>query len=67
MVINFGFMKKKQKAKRGRKPVDDKKEHVPLYVPKSEIEALNGIDGVRSAAYTGIKLKIDETNSNTTN
>lgn len=67
MIHIFGFMKNKTKVKRGRKPVNDKKEHVPLYVPKSEIETLDGIDNVRAAAYTGIKLKVDEAKSNLTN
>ena len=57
-------MKKKLKVKRGRKPVEDKKVHVPLYVPKSQIETLAGIDNVRAAAYTGIEQKIDETKTN---
>lgn len=53
-------MKKKQKVKRGRKPIEDKKVHVPLYVPKSQIEVLDGIDNVRAAAYSGIEQKIDQ-------
>lgn len=54
-------MKKKQKVKRGRKPIEDKKIHVPLYVPKSQVETLGGIDEVRNVAYPAIEQKAEET------
>jgi hypothetical protein len=43
----------------GRKPVDDPKLMVPLYVETSIIDALGGIDEVRMACYTFLKTKID--------
>jgi hypothetical protein len=61
-VIIFGFMKKKQKIKRGRKPVDDKKVHLPLYVPKSTIDLL-GREKAIEAGYKGIKQQIAELNT----
>lgn len=62
MVIIFGFMKKKQKVKRGRKPVDDKKIHLPLYVTQSTIELL-GREKAIAAGYKGINQEIAELNT----
>lgn len=58
-------MKPKKKIKRGRKPVEDKKVHIPLYVPESKIELLAGRENVIAAAYNGIDQKITEINPNT--
>ncbi len=51
---------KKKKAKRGRKPVEDKKIHIPLYVPESKVELLLGRENVIAAAYNGIEQEIKQ-------
>lgn len=45
-------------AKKGRKPVEDKKKHVALYVKESDIAKLEGIQNVQEVAYTAIKRKV---------
>lgn len=47
---------KETKPKRGRKPIEDKKVQIPIYVKKSTIDALSGIENVRIAAYNGIEV-----------
>lgn len=43
------------KPKRGRKPVEDKKVHVPLYVKQSTIKTLKGLEKIKSISYTAIE------------
>lgn len=62
MVIIFDFMKKKQKVKRGRRPIEDKKVHLPLYVPQSTIELL-GREKAIEAGYKGIRKEMAELNT----
>lgn len=62
MVIIFESMKKKQKIKRGRRPVEDKKIHLPLYVPQSTIEVL-GREKAIAAGYRGINQEMAELNT----
>ena len=61
MQYIFVLMKKK-KAKRGRKPLEDKKVHLPLYVPKSTITLL-GRENAIAAGYKGISQEVAELNS----
>ena len=56
----------KGKTKKGRKPVSDKKVQVSLYVKKSTIKNLKGIDNVQEVAYEAIETKETEI-TNTTN
>jgi len=46
------------KTKKGRKPIEDKKRHVALYVKDSDIKKLDGIQNVQEVAYTAIKRKV---------
>jgi hypothetical protein len=50
----------KAKTKKGRKPVSDKKIQVSLYVKKSTIKNLKGIDNVQEVAYVAIETKENE-------
>lgn len=61
MIHIFEFMKKKTKIKRGRRPVEDKKIHLPLYVTQSTIELL-GREKTIAAGYKGINQEIAELN-----
>ncbi len=44
----------------GRKPVDDKKIHVALYVTQSQIDACGGREFAIEAAYKGIEQEIKQ-------
>lgn len=63
MVHIFDFMKTKKKVKRGRKPVplEDKKIHLPLYVPQATIDIL-GREKAIAAGYKGINQEMAELN-----
>jgi hypothetical protein len=50
-------MTKKKTENRGRKPTDDPKELVRLYVNRSIIKKLGGHDAVRELAYGNITSK----------
>lgn len=50
-------MSKKKSEPRGRKPADDPKELVRLYVNRSVINKLGGTDAVRELAYVNINSK----------
>lgn len=50
-------MNKKKPIGRGRKPTDDPKDIIRLYVQKSVIKKLGGIDAVREVAYFHINEK----------
>ena len=43
----------------GRKPVEDPKVLVPLYVKSSVLNALGGLDEVRDACYSFLKSQTD--------
>ena len=45
----------------GRKPVEDPKVMVPLYVETSIINAMGGLDEVRSACYAFLRTNINLT------
>jgi hypothetical protein len=44
----------------GRKPVEDPKVLVPLYVKSSVLSALGGLDEVRDACYGFLETKVSE-------
>lgn len=46
------------KAKKGRKPVPDKKKIVALYVPESTLDKLDGVPGVQEIAYVAIEKRL---------
>ena len=49
---------KPKKAKRGRKPIPDKKMAVPLYVLQSHIDILGGKENVQYIAHTEIDYRV---------
>jgi len=44
----------------GRKPVEDPKLMIPLYVKTSVVNSLGGLEEVRSACYAFLRSKIGE-------
>ena len=53
-------MKKPHGGKRkrsGRKPLDDKKQLVPLYVLTSKINSIGGMDEIKKVCYDAIENK----------
>lgn len=48
-----------KRAGAGRKPVEDPKVMVPLYVKSSVLNAFGGLDELRNACYEFLNLKIN--------
>jgi hypothetical protein len=46
---------KMSKAKRGRKPLQDKKKLLALFIRESQLEGLGGIDQARKVLYSFIE------------
>ena len=47
--------KQMEKLKRGRKPIQDKKKIVSVYLRQSEIDRLGGMQQVRNIIYQNLK------------
>jgi hypothetical protein len=50
------YSMKTKKPKRGRKPLEDKKIQIPIYVNESVVTKLGGVDNIRAHCYHAIGL-----------